>query len=137
MSLDHTTVRRVIYADTDKMGVVYNGNYLSYFEIGRNELMRHLGLKYTDVEKQGMILPLIDAYVKYISPAQYDDLLDINARLNETLSAKIQFIYNIKCNGRLIAEGYTNHVFANAETMKPIRPPKEYVKLLENHKGSI
>ena len=78
MSLEFSTNRRVIYADTDKMGVVYNGNYLSYFEIGRNELMRHLGLAYTEVEKNGLILPVIDAYVKYIKPAYYDDILDIN-----------------------------------------------------------
>ncbi len=137
MSLEFTANRRVIYADTDKMGVVYNGNYLSYFEIGRNELMRHLGLAYTEVEKSGLILPVIDAYVKYIKPAYYDDVLVIKAQLNETLSAKIQFIYTISCNNVLIAEGYTNHVFANAETMKPVRPPKMYVELLQKHLGNL
>lgn len=137
MSLEFTTHRRVIYADTDKMGIVYNGNYLSYFEIGRNELMRHLGLKYTDVEKSGLILPLIDSYVRYKQPALYDDILDINARLDETFSAKIQFIYNITCEGKLVAEGYTNHVFANAETMKPVRPPKMYMDILKKHQGTL
>ena len=135
MSLEYIAQRRVIYADTDKMGIVYNGNYLSYFKIGRNELMRNLGLAYTDVEKSGLILPVIDAYVKYVRPSFYDDVLEIKARLNETLSAKIQFIYTISCNGVLIAEGYTNHVFANAETMKPVRPPKMYLELIEKHLG--
>ena len=119
------------------MGVVYNGNYLSYFEIGRNELMRHLGLAYTEVEKNGLILPVIDAYVKYIKPAYYDDILEINARVVETLSAKIQFIYIIRCNDLIIAEGYTNHVFANAETMKPVRPPKMYIELIQKHLGKL
>ena len=137
MSLDFTSYRRVIYADTDKMGIVYNGNYLSYFEIGRNELMRHLGLTYTEVERNGLILPLIDSYVRYIQPALYDDILEINTRLDETLSAKIQFIYNIKCNEKLIAEGYTNHVFANAETMKPVRPPKIYLDIIKKHLGKV
>lgn len=137
MSLEFSSQRRVIYADTDKMGIVYNGNYLSYFEIGRNELMRHLGLKYTDVEKNGLILPLIDSYVKYIKPAQYDDILDIKASLDETLSAKIQFIYTITCKSELIASGYTNHVFANAITMKPVRPPQIFVELLKKYKDNI
>lgn len=135
MNLSFTSNRRVIYADTDKMGIVYNGNYLSYFEIGRNELMRHLGLTYTKVEENGLILPLIDSYVRYIQPALYDDVLEINARLDETFSAKIQFIYNIRCNDKLIAEGYTNHVFAKADTMKPVRPPKMYLDIFNKHEG--
>lgn len=135
--LEYTAKRRVIYADTDKMGVVYNGNYLSFFEIGRNELMRHLGLTYTKVEANGLILPVIDAYVKYISPARYDDVLEIKTQLSETLSAKIQFIYSIECNDRKIAEGYTNHVFADGVKMTPVRPPKMYVDLLNKHKNNI
>lgn len=119
------------------MGIVYNGNYFSYFEIGRNELMRHLGLTYTEVEKNGLILPLIDAYAKYVKPAHYDDVLDIKASIDETLSAKIQFTYTITCRNELITTGYTNHIFANAETMKPVRPPQVFVELLKKYQGKL
>src|SRR5512147_3143405 len=73
---------RVRYADTDRMGIVYNGNYLTFFEIGRTELMRQHGLVYTELEKNGILLPLIESHVNYRQPAYYDNLLIIRSELN-------------------------------------------------------
>lgn len=125
-----TTEIRVRYADTDQMGVVYNANYLRFFEIGRTELMRNFGLPYIDVEKQGFLLPLIDAYTKYINPAKYDDIVCINATLELESAAKIKFNYVITVLDKVICEGYTRHVFVNAETMKPTRPPKFFTDII-------
>jgi len=128
--LTFTTEIRVRYADTDQMGVVYNANYLRFFEIGRTELMRNFGLPYIDVEKQGFLLPLIDAYTKYINPARYDDIVCINATLELESAAKIKFNYAITVLEKVICEGYTRHVFVNAETMKPTRPPKFFTDII-------
>ena len=81
LKFEHTTNIRVRYADTDKMGIVYNAEYLVYFEVGRAELMRHYGLPYTKFEEDGYLLPLVESYVQYFSPAHYDDLLQVNAIL--------------------------------------------------------
>lgn len=128
--LTHKTLFRVRYADTDKMGVVYNGNYFSFFESGRTELMRHYGLPYTKVEELGYMLPLVDCYAKFINPAKFDDVLEINAELEYNNTAVLQFNYKIECNNKLIAEGYTRHVFVNSENMKPVRPPYVFTNII-------
>jgi len=128
--LTHKTLFRVRYADTDKMGVVYNGNYFSFFESGRTELMRNYGLPYTKVEELGYMLPLVDCYAKFINPAKFDDVLEINAELEYNNTAVMQFNYKIECNNKLIAEGYTRHVFVNSENMKPVRPPYVFTNII-------
>jgi len=129
-NLNHTTQFRVRYADTDKMGVVYNGNYFAFFESGRTELMRHFGLPYTKVEEHGYMLPLVDCYVKYINSAKFDDVLDINAELEYENSAILKFNYKIYCEDKLISEGYTKHVFVNSSNMKPVRPPYVFTSII-------
>jgi len=133
--LSHTSVFRVRYADTDKMGIVYNGNYFAFFETGRTELMRHFGLPYTLVEESGFMLPLVDAYVKYLSPARYDDKLEIKAEIKLEQKAVIEFKYNIKCGNTPIAQGYTRHVFIKQGNMKTVRPPKFFLDIF-NFKGT-
>lgn len=120
----HTTKIRVRYADTDKMGFVYNGMYFTYFETGRAELMRYYGLPYTEFEKAGYYLPLTDTYARYHSPAYYDDLLEVEASLKLEMSPIVQFDYIITKYSEKTASGYTRHIFMNAETMKPVKPPK-------------
>lgn len=129
-TLKHTTNFRVRYADTDKMGVVYNGNYFAFFETGRTELMRNFGLPYTKVEEHGFMLPLVDCYVKYVNSAKFDDVLEISAELNYNNSATLKFEYKIYCNERLIAEGYTRHVFVNSDNMKPVKPPYVFTSII-------
>lgn len=131
--LKNTTSIRVRYADTDKMQFVYNGKYLEYFEVGRTELLRSSGLAYSEVERNGYQLPLIEAGVKYFSPGRYDDILNIEATVKELISAKVHIEYKItrEGTGELIAEGFTTHMFINAETKKAVRPPKIYVDALK------
>ena len=133
--LEHTTQLRVRYADTDKMEFVYNGKYLEYFEVGRTEFLRHIGLPYSEVEKAGFQLPLIEAGLKYKSPAVYDDLLDIKVILSPPNQAKVYIEYKIFRNGtnELICEGFTSHIFIHAETKRPTRPPKIYVEKLNEY----
>ncbi len=132
--LKHTSSFRVRYADTDKMGVVYNGNYFAFFETGRTELMRNYGLLYTDVEKNGFMLPLVDCYVKYLSPAKYDDVLEINTEIVLENKAIIEFKYNIICGNTPIASGHTKHVFVKQGNMKAVRPPKIFLNIFKGTK---
>ncbi len=131
--LSNTTQLRVRYADTDKMQFVYNGKYLEYFEVGRTELLRAFGLPYKEVEDQGYQLPLLEAGLKYINAARYDDLLNITASINNIDTAKIIIKYEIRRNSNndLIATGFTNHVFMMLEKQKATRPPKFYVEKLQ------
>lgn len=135
--LHHKTHFRVRYADTDKMGVVYNGNYFSFFETGRTELMRHYGLPYTKVEELGFMLPLVDCYAKFINPAKFDDVLEINAELDYNNTAVLQFNYKIECKNSLIAEGYTRHVFVNSSNMKPVRPPIVFTNIINEEQKNV
>lgn len=130
--LTNTTEIRVRYADTDKMQFVYNGKYLEYFEVGRTELLRSAGLSYSEVERNGYQLPLIEAGLKYFNPAVYDDLLQIEATVKELHSPKVHIEYAVKRKGteELVAEGFTTHVFIRTDTKKAVRPPKIYVDAL-------
>ena len=74
---------RVRYAETDQMGVVYHSNFFLYFEVARAESIRHLGFTYADMEKMGMIMPVVDVHARYLRPALYDDLLTIKTVLKE------------------------------------------------------
>lgn len=118
---------RVRYEETDKMGVVYNGNYFTYFEVGRAELMRSHGMAYIKFENQGYFLPLLESFAAYKSPAFYDDLLEVEAHLQWDIAPTLKFNYKIFRDDTLICEGYTLHSFLDAETRKPIRPPKIFV----------
>lgn len=131
--LSNTTQLRVRYADTDKMQFVYNGKYLEYFEVGRTELLRAIGLAYREVEEQGYQLPLLEAGLKYINAARYDDLLNITAFIEQIDTAKIELKYEIRrdSNNDLIATGFTNHVFMLLEKQKATRPPKFYLEKLK------
>jgi acyl-CoA thioester hydrolase len=135
--LRHTTEIRVRYSDTDKMGFVYNGNYLAFFEIGRTETMRHHGLPYTVFEKEGFFLPVVEAYVKYKSPSYYDDILKIGTIMKPELKATVRFDYNILRGDTTIAEGFTIHTFMNSISRKPVRPPKFYLDIMAGVKKSV
>jgi acyl-CoA thioester hydrolase len=133
--LTHTTEIRVRYADTDKMQFVYNGKYLEYFEVGRTELLRHAGLAYSEVEKSGYQLPLVEAGLKYFIPAVYDDILQIHATVKVLHSPKVHIEYSVKRkdSNELIAEGFTTHVFIRTDTKRAVRPPKIYVEALTKY----
>ncbi len=101
---------RVIYGDTDQMGVVYYGNYLRYFEAARNEYLRGAGTRWRDVEDSfGVYLPVVEAKVNYRRPALYDDLVVVEATLAELGRASLRFEYRVLRGDELLATGHTVH----------------------------
>jgi acyl-CoA thioester hydrolase len=128
-----STEIRVRYADTDQMQFAYNGKYLEYFEVGRTEMLREIGLPYSVLEKEGYQLPVLEAHVKYHKPAFYDDVLIIKSNLKECPSLKIHIDYEIirKDPEAIIAEGYTVHAFIKKENKKVVRPPELFLKLIK------
>ena len=123
--LKHRTTYRVIYGDTDKMGVAYYGNYLRWFEIGRTEMIRSWGLAYKDLEDRGVFLPVSEAHLKFVASARYDDVLAIETSLDPGVRAGMKFDYRVleQQTDKLLAEGYTVHAFMDANG-KVIRPPR-------------
>src|SRR6266851_7940475 len=96
---------RVRYAETDRMGLLHNANYLVYFELGRTELLRSLGLTYKEMEDQGFLLVISKVEVRYRSPARYDDLLTLKTTVVRTTAVRIDHRYDLYRNGTLLAEG--------------------------------
>ena len=125
------TEYRVLYAHTDKMGVVNNVRYLEYFEAGRNDFLRKLGFPYTELEKINTGLPVIEAHLNFISSAKYDDVISINTFLNKLPTVRFTIDYEIYCGEMLIVTGYTVHAFVNLEKMKPVRPPEIFMEFLK------
>lgn len=107
------TMIRVRYEETDQMGVAYHAKYLVWFEIGRTELMRSIGLPYIEFEKSELFLPVLKAYCEYKHAARYDDQLMITTRLEILQYVRLTFNYEIRRAGKLLARGYTEHAFIN------------------------
>lgn len=137
LELHHSTQQRVRYGDTDKMGVVYNGNYFYYFEIGRTELFRSLGLPYAVFEENGIMLPLIESRAFYNQPALYDDLLEIETAYVHSGGPRPRFDYTIRRGDDLICTGYTVHSYMNSETRRPGRVPAFFVEFLRKHSEKL
>lgn len=124
---------RVLYAHTDKMGVVNNVRYLEYFEAGRNDFLRKIGFPYTDLEKINTGLPVIEAHLNFLSSAKYDDVIIINTFLNKLPSVRFTIEYEIYCGEILIVTGYTVHAFVSLDKMKPVRPPANFMEILKRN----
>lgn len=123
---------RVRYAETDQMGVVYYGNYPQFFEIGRVEALRSLGLTYKEMEARGIMLPVLKLEVKYIAPATYDDLIEIRTEIREMPSTRITFQHEIRNEeGKLLTLGMVQLVFVNIETKRPVQAPEYFTDLLK------
>lgn len=128
--IEHDTLVRVGYRDTDKMGVVHHSVYPVYFEIGRTELLRSLGLVYAVMEQSGVMLPLLEYSVRMMRPARYDDRLLISARLTPPQGVRLQLDYNVTRDGELLVVGTTLHAFTTVDTMRPVRPPKGFLEVV-------
>ena len=128
-----TTQLRVRYAETDQMGVVYHGNYFPYFETGRAESIREWGFTYADMEKMGIIMPIVDVHCKYLRPAKYDDLLTIKTMLHELpLHHKIEYhqeVYNEE--NILLAVAKITLYFIDAKTMKKTTMPTQLLEKVQ------
>jgi acyl-CoA thioester hydrolase len=128
------TTYRVIYGDVDAMQVVYYANYLRWFEIGRTELIRHLGLPYAEIEAKGYLLPVTEAYCKYGKSARYDEIVLINTGVGFIRKASMRFDYRIfNQENALLVQGYTVHACLDREG-KLVRLPGPIFTLLENWK---
>ncbi len=115
---------RVRYAETDQMGVVYHGNYAQYFEMGRVEWLRNLGVSYKWMEENGVMLPVVSLEMNYKKPARYDDLLTVKTILKSQTSVKIEFDYEIYNEEKqLLTTGYSMLVFVDMKTGRPMVPP--------------
>lgn len=121
---DYEFTVRVRYAETDQMGVVYHGNYAQYFEIGRVEWLRNLGISYKWMEENGVMLPVVSLSMNYKKPARYDDLLRVKTILKSQTTVKIEFDYEVyNEENDLLTTGYSMLVFVDAKSGRPIVPP--------------
>lgn len=134
MSVSNITKTRVLYADTDAMGVVYHTNYIKWFELGRNEFMRQLGVPYTELTNIGLNLPLIKLSCEYLKFATYDQLLNIETEFEYIKKATVRYNSRIWDENKenLIAEGYTIHACTNNEG-KIRRIPKLLLELINKY----
>jgi acyl-CoA thioester hydrolase len=129
----HSAYIRVRYADTDKMGIVYYGKYFEYFEVARTEMLREMGLPYSEIEAAGFELPVLEASARYTSGARYDDLLRIETRMPADVSPRLAITYTVyrDSTNEVLATGATTLGFVLRSTGRPARPPKAYIDLLQ------
>jgi acyl-CoA thioester hydrolase len=131
--LHYETQIRVQYYDTDSMGVVHHANYIRYFETGRTEMMRALGVSYAEMEATGVMMPVISTDCRYFVPARYDELLTIQVRIRERIAARVRFEYEIlNSTGQTICTGSTVLAFMDRASRRPCRPPAMITQLNEN-----
>ncbi|GKU75778.1 thioesterase family protein [Paenibacillus sp. L3-i20] len=123
---------RVRYQETDQMGVVFHGNYVTWFEVGRTEWIRNAGYDYNTIERNGLLLPVVDLQCRYVAPAKYDDMVLVCTRISESTPLRVTFESQIRrvnvehfysaeskygepLLGELLVEGGTKHVWVNTE----------------------
>ena len=129
---EFSTSIRVRYGETDQMGVVYHGNYATYFEVARTEWLRSLGVTYKNMEDSGIMLPVISLSFNFIKSAKYDDLLTISVFLKKSPLVKIEFDYEIvNQNKEKISTGNSVLAFINMETNKPTKCPDYILEKLD------
>ena len=126
MTLSRSTYR-VIYGDTDQMGVVYYANYLALFERGRCEYMSDNAIDYAQMEREGSFLPVVEAHVKYRQPARFDDLVTIEADVTATSRVTLTFTYRVLRGDAVLCEGSTVHACVDANG-KPRKLPQHLLR---------
>jgi acyl-CoA thioester hydrolase len=124
----HKTKVRTRYSEVDRMGYVYYGNYATYFEVGRVEAMRVLGISYAELEEEGIMMPVIRYEIDYKKPAFYDEVLTIVTRVREVPRSRINFEYETwNAKGEMLNSAMTQLVFVDSNTMRPLRAPQVIV----------
>lgn len=123
----------MLYAHTDKMGVVNNARYLEYFEAGRNDLLRNVGSPYAELEKLNVGLPVIEAYAKFIQPARYDELIVIRTEVRNIPTVRFRIDYLVSGTAGLLVTGFTVHAFIDLQKLTPVRPPVSFIELLRKN----
>jgi acyl-CoA thioester hydrolase len=130
---------KVRYSETDQMKVVYHTNYVNWFEIGRTELIRSLGMSYRTIEETGLLLPLIDLQMQFKHPAKYDDCITIRTQIADYSPIRLQFNSEICREDKTLVSGTTRHVWLNLN-WKPARIDKaapELYKLIQKHNSNF
>jgi acyl-CoA thioester hydrolase len=123
---------RVEYHHTDQMGIVHHSNYIKFFEVARTEWLRSAGLTYAEMERRGVMMPIVDVAVKYRNPALYDELLSVTAFVDEAPMARMTFRYEVRGeDGRDIASGSTTLGFIDKETRRPVRAPQWLLEVIK------
>ena len=127
-----TTQIRVEYHHTDQMGIVHHSNYIKFFEVARTEWLRAIGLTYAEMERRGVMMPIVEVNVKYRQPAYYDELISVTAMVEELPMARMVFKYEIHGeDGRDIASGSTTLGFIDSTTRRPQRAPIWLMEVLK------
>ena len=126
---------RVIFGDTDQMGIVYYANYYRYFEAARAGLLRAHGHSHLEMLGWGVALPVVESHCKYRSPAHYEDLLAVEVTIGKVRGASVRFVYRIMREETLLVEGYTVHACVHPDTGRPRRIPPELLAILSTEPG--
>jgi acyl-CoA thioester hydrolase len=136
LKLTNRTSYRVIYGDTDQMGVVYYANYLRWFERGRSEFLRQIGLPYSTIEREGIHFPVVEVTCRYAQSARYDELIQIETALAEVGRASLSFEYRIQleATSTILATGTTKHASINASG-QIVRIPKNLLDAIKAAAG--
>jgi len=128
----HSTKIRVRYSETDQMAYVYYGNYAQYYEVGRVEMLRSLGMTYSSMEKSGVMLPVLELQSKFIKPALYDQEITIKTTVKDLPGVRIHFIYELfNEDNELINHGKTTLVFFDMVKQRPCNPPQDFMDRLK------
>lgn len=128
---EHITKIRVRYGETDQMGYMYYGNYAEFYEVGRVEMLRSLGLTYSGMEQSGIMMPVLELKCKYLKPALYDEEISVKVIMDKMPGIRIHFRYELRNEkGELINTGETLLVFINMQTNRPSLPSKDFIEKL-------
>ncbi len=128
----HSTKIRVRYAETDQMGYMYYGNYAQFYEVGRVEMLRSLGMTYKSMEESGIMMPVLDLHCKYLKPALYDEEITVKVIMAKMPSVRIHFSYELYNEKQeLINEGQTTLVFIDIKRNKPCLPSSDFLNRLQ------
>lgn len=123
----HDTKIRVRYGETDQMGYMYYGNYAEFYEVGRVEMLRSLGMTYRSMEEAGIMMPVLEMRCKYIKPARYDEEISVRVILDKLPGVRIRFIYELyNEENDLIHEGETTLAFVDMKRNRPCMPPEDF-----------
>jgi acyl-CoA thioester hydrolase len=128
----NATKLRVRYGETDQMGYMYYGNYAEFFEVGRVEMLRSIGLTYSGMEASGIMMPVLELKCKYLKPARYDEEITINVIMDKMPGVKIHFRYELfNDRDELIHLGETLLAFVNMKNNRPCLPPDDFIEKLK------
>ena len=123
---------RVEYHHTDQMGIVHHSNYVKFFEVARTEWLRAMGVTYAEMERRGVMMPIVDVSVKYRNPALYDELISVTAFVDALPMARMTFRYEVRGeDGREIASGSTTLGFIDSQSRRPVRAPQWLLEVIK------